>query len=340
MKKTLSFILFLPVYLFAQNKTTLPRIESITGDTIKGKLKDIVWKYDHLNRVECVVERSCFLCHTVSNPTDQLLIDTTLIQCFEYTDDQLQPRLRKVLSYDYERKEYDNSNSNTEPLEYVAGRAELYLKWNNTVLQYFIYQNGKRVGDSVIHLKQNYGEKDTLVRKGETSFKQTNTTIQTVYHNIVQANDDKIVSKDSVVFHVNVSKASSLYNREYENYTGLYDTYAKFDTAINPFHQLNIASCLTEEKVSFDMTDLNIISNDFDLEDAVFHWYYINQNNPVAYEIKRRKYELPFKDYLYLSYTYNVYQLPVSCTIHIKKLFSNGTFAGKYQKRFTFRYVN
>ena len=336
MKKILSFILFVPVYVFAQNKTTIPRIESITTDTIKGKYKDIVWKYDQLNRVECVVDRTCFLDHTLSNPTDQLLIDTTHMQCFEYSGDQLQPRLRKVISYDYERKEYDNSNSNTEPLEYVPDRAELYLKLRSTVLQYFSYQNGKRIRDSVIQLENDY---DTLVRKGEVRFKQTNTTVQTAYNaKVIQGNGDEIFSKDSIIFRVNVNSAASMYKEGYYNYTGLYDTYSKFDNAINPFHQSNIASCLTEGKVSFDISDLINLTNDFDLEGAVFHWYYINQNNPVAYEIKRGKDDVPIKDLMLLSYTYNAYQLPISCTINIKKVFSNGEFAGNYEKRFTFRY--
>ena len=337
MKKTLSFILFLPVYLFAQNKPMIPRIESVTGDTIKGKYQDIVWKYDQLNRVECVVERTCFLGHTVSNPTDQLLIDTTLMQCFEYNGDQQQPRLSRLLSYEYSRKEYDNSNSNTEPIEYVPGRAELNLGWRGTKLQYFIYQNGKRVRDSVIHVEKQY---DTLLRKGETRFKQTNTTVQTAYHaKVVKGNGDEIFSKDSIVFHVNVNNAFSLYKEGYYDYAGLYDTYSKFDTSINPFHQLNIASCLTEGKVSFDISDLINLTNDFDLDGAEFHWYYISQNNPVAYEIKRGKDGVPIEDHMRLSYTYNAYQLPVSCTIDVKKLFSNGEFAGNYQKHFTFRYV-
>ncbi|HQR94848.1 MAG TPA: hypothetical protein PLZ97_15960, partial [Sediminibacterium sp.] len=126
---------------------------------------------------------------------------------------------------------------------------------------------------------------------------------------------------------------------QYDYYrTSLLSIYSKFDNAINPLHHLNISSSLAEGKISFDEIDLNNLSNDFNLDDAVFQWYYINENNPIAFEIKRGKTDLPYKDKMLLSYTYSEYKLPLSCNVQITKYFSNGEFAGKYQKRFTFRY--
>ena len=84
MKNIAIFFLFFPLYLFAQNNTNLPKIESITGDTISGKYNDIVWTYDNLNRVKSMVNRICFLPNTVSNLTGKILVDTLQIQHFEH----------------------------------------------------------------------------------------------------------------------------------------------------------------------------------------------------------------------------------------------------------------
>jgi hypothetical protein len=142
-----------------------------------------------------------------------------------------------------------------------------------------------------------------------------------------------------MVYSKNISKVLS-YSKDWANRisSSLLCTYSKFDTAINPFHQLNISSSLREGKILFDQIDLNNISNDFNLDDAIFQWHYLNENNPLAIEIIRGKMDLPYKDKMLLSYTYNGYKLPVSCNVKITKYFSNGEFAGKYQKRFTFMY--
>lgn len=121
MKTFTIFFLFFPIYLFAQSSTNLSKIESVTGDTLSGKYYDIIFNYDNLNRVVSMVNRNCFLPKTVSNLTSKLLIDTLQIQYFEYKGNQLQPFLRLVNSYKYERIEFDYGNSNTEPLEYKAG---------------------------------------------------------------------------------------------------------------------------------------------------------------------------------------------------------------------------
>jgi hypothetical protein len=58
----------------------------------------------------------------------------------------------------------------------------------------------------------------------------------------------------------------------------------------------------------------------------------------LVFEIKRGKSDLPFKDKMLLTYTYNEFKLPVTCNTEMTKYFTNGEFVGKYQKRFTFRY--
>ncbi len=339
MKKIAIFFLFFPVYLFAQSNTNLPMIESITGDTISGKYNDLVWSYDNLNRVRSMVNRKCFLAKTVSNPTGQLLIDTLQIQYFEYNGNQLQPFLRIVASNEYDRIEYDNSNSNREPLEYKAGRAELKLQWRDTVFHYYIYQNNQRVRDSVIyHTPKCCRENKIDITERQVRIKQTNGTVETdFFDSKIMIKTNNVSNKDSIVNRNNISSVLSYSKDEYYS-TSLTCTFSKFDNAINPFHYLNIASILKEGKISFEEIDLNNISNDFNLDDAIFQWYYLNENNPLVCEIKRGKTDLPYKDKMLLSYSYNDFKLPISCSVQITKYFSNGEFAGKYQKRFTYRY--
>ncbi len=339
MKKIATFFLFFPVYLFGQSNINLPKIETVTGDTISGKYNDIVWNYDNLNRVVSMVNRNCFLANTVSNPSGQLLVDTIQIQHFEYKDNQLQPFLRKVAIYDYTRIEYDNGNSNTEPLEYKAGRAELKMVWLDSVFHYYFYQNNQRVRDSVIyHTPKCCKENEIEVTEKQVRIKHTNSTVETdFFDNEIKKATDNVINKDSIVYRNNISSVLTYSKDEYFS-TSLTCAFSKFDTAINPFHHLNISSSLREGKISFDKIDPNNISNDFYLEDAIFQWYYINENNPVAFEIKRGKSDLPFKDKMLLTYAYNEFKLPVTCNALITKYFSNGEFAGKYQKKFTFRY--
>lgn len=330
------FFLFFPAFLFAQSNTNLPMIESITGDTISGKYSDIIWSYDNMNRVRSMVNRNCFLPKTVSNSSGQLMVDTIQIQYFEYKDNQLQPFLRIVNNYEYDRIEYDNSNSNTEPLEYKAGRTELKLQWRDTVLHYYIYQKNQRLRDSVIyHSKRCCDENSREIKEGEVRINRKTGIVKTEFIDFLKYQErDKLYYKDSIVYSKNINNVLT----EDYNSTSLTSTYSKFDNAINPLHYLNISSYLSEGKISFDEIDVNNISNDFNLDDVKFQWYYLNENNPVAYEIKRGERDLPYKDKMFLSYTYNDYKLPVSCNVQITRFFSNGEFAGKYQKRFSFRY--
>lgn len=336
MKKIAIFFLLFPVYLFAQNNTNFPMIETVTGDTISGKYNDIVWNYDNLNRVVSMVNRNCFLPKTISNPSGKLLIDTIQVQFFEYNGNQLQPFLRKVAIYGYTRIEYDNSNSNTEPLEYKAGRAELKMIWLDSVFHYYFYQNNQRVRDSVIyHSKRCCDESSREIKEGEIRIKRETGTLETEFIDFLKYQEgNKLYYNDSIVYSNNISSVST----DDYNSTSLTSTFTKFDNAINPFNHLNISSYLSEAKISFDQIELNNISNDFYLEDAIFQWYYLNENNPLAYVITRGKRDLPYKDKMLLSYTYNDFKLPVSCNVQITRYFSNGEFAGKYQKCFTFRY--
>jgi hypothetical protein len=339
MKNIAIFFLFFPLYLFAQNNTSLPKIESITGDTISGKYNDILINYDNLNRVRSIVNRNCFLPKTVSNLSGQILLDTMQLQHFEYNGNQLQPFLRIVNNYEYDRIEYDNSNGNTEDLEYKAGRAELKLEWRDSVFHYYIYQNNQRVRDSLIyHSSACCGEGKIELTEKEVRIEQNSTSVEKRFiDKLIDKKYEEQYSKDSIIYANNIRNVLS-YIQYYSFHYSVTSVFSKFDNAVNPFHYLNIASCLKEGKISFDEIDLNNLSNDFNLDEAVFQWYYLNENNPVVYEIKRGKMDPPYNDKMLLSYTYNEYKFPVSCNVQITRNFSNGELAGKYQKRFTFRY--
>lgn len=339
MKKIAIFFLFFPLYLFAQNNTSLPKIESITGDTISGKYNDVIINYDNLNRVRSIVNRNCFLSKTVSNLTGQLLVDTMQIQFFKYKDNQLQPFLRIVKNYEYDRIEYDNSNSNTEDLEYKAGRPELKLEWRDSVFHYYIYQNNQRVRDSLIYHRSACCDEGKIeITEKEVRIEQKNTSLEKRFiDKLIDKKYEEQYSKDSIIYANNIKNALT-YTQYYSFHNSVISVFSKFDNAINPFHSLNIASCLKEGNISFDEIDLNNLFNDFNLNEAIFQWYYLNENNPVEYEIKRGKIDPPYNDKMLLSYTYNDYKLPVSCNVQITRNFSNGELAGKYQKRFTFRY--
>ena len=337
MKKIAIFFLFFPLNLFAQNNTSLPKIESITGDTVTGKYNDIIINYDNLNRVRSMVNRNCFLPKTVSNLSGQLLVDTMQIQQFEYNGNQLEPFLRIVNSYEYDRIE--NDNSNTEDLEYKAERPELKLEWRDSVFHYYIYQNNQRVRDSLIYHRSAFCEEGKIeLTEKEVRIEQNSTSVEKRFvDKLIDKKYEEQYSKDSIIYANNIRNVLS-YIQYYSFHNSVTSVFSKFDNAVNPFHSLNIASCLKEGNISFDEIDLNNLSNDFNLNEAIFQWYYLNENNPVEYEIKRGKIDPPYNDKMLLSYTYNEYKLPVSCNVQITRNFSNGELAGKYQKKFTFRY--
>jgi hypothetical protein len=201
MKKIAIFFLFFPLYLFAQNNTILPKIESITGDTISGKYNDILINYDNLNRVRSIVNRNCFLPKTVSNSSDQILLDTMQLQHFEYNGNQVEPILRIVNNYEYDRIEYDYSNGNTEDLEYKAGRAELKLNWRDSVFHYYIYQNNQRVRDSLIYHSSACCEKGKIeLTEKEVRIEQNSTSVEKRFiDKLIDKKYEEQYSKDSII---------------------------------------------------------------------------------------------------------------------------------------------
>lgn len=331
MKKIFSILAFLPIILFAQKK--LPLIESITSDSLKGKYRKIIFAYDQDNRVTNIFETECKTPNASKNDGHPL-IDTVSIQNFNYAGSSKQPISRKNTSFEFD----------------TAIKASV---WSSVEMHVFIYKEGKHIQDSITYkenrtdLEENHPYKNKVYNwKGTLEYSnntfnylldrnyltrgmydyQYGSTTELLINN--QQNISKEIEKELIKSHSSSNPP--------------YYTMTKFDNAINPFRNLNISDILPYEKVtlSYDIDGLIGKKVDFlNLGYTKFSWYYFNQNNIRSYSIIRGETDSEFKDVINLSYTYNKFNLPIHCKAEIRKEFtSDGTLAGKYQKRFTFRY--
>ena len=322
MKKTIVFLLLLPLLSTAQDKLVtkpLRLIETITSDTIKGSFKEIIFSYDRFNRVSSIVNRTGYLQESGTSKIKLWVADTTVQQTFEYTDQQKAPLLRRSITYESSGK----------------GKKS---HWDRTELQYFKYENGKRVRDSVL-VTQNAGKGKAVLKYSYiTAYEQTDSTV-TGLTDFSDSNGPDYY-QDDLEYHKNVvAEENSHHLRSHAGWTKNY-TYTKFDNKINPFSQLNIAPILINEKIafSFESAELIKLSAKYENGGTDFNWHLINQNNPLHSTIKRGDTESRFIDVSSLRYTYDRNKFPVYCTIYIKNISSGGEFANGFLKHFTFRY--
>jgi hypothetical protein len=325
MKKIVLIVTLIPFISFAQpvftNHSSLPLIKSICSDTIKGSFKEIVFSYDRFNRVSIIVNRTVHLQQSNDSKTKRWFADTTAIQTFAYTDQQKAPLLRRTITYESSGK----------------GKRS---HWDKTEIQYFKYENGKRVRDSVLE-ERNAGKgkpvwKETYI----TAYEQTDSTVTQVTD--FSSKDGSDYYQEDLKLHQNVIAEENAYHlRAHAGWTKNY-TYTKFDNKINPFSQLNIAPILINEKINFSFEEKELVNlndgNVFEAGGSDFNWHFINQNNPLHSTIKRGDTESPFRDISSLQYKYDQNKLPVYCTIYLKKVVSGGYFVNGYLKHFTFRY--
>jgi len=322
MKKTIVLLLLLPLLSAAQDKLInkpLRLIETITSDTIKGSSKEIIFFYDHYNRVSSIVNRTWYLQEFGASKTKQWVADTTAQQNFEYSDQQKAPLLRRSISYESSGKRKRSH-------------------WDKTELQYFKYENGKRVRDSVLVIQSAGKGKAALKESYITTYEQTDSTVTGVTN--FSNSDGSEYYQGDLEFHKNVIAEENAYHlRAHAGWIKNY-TYTRFDDKINPFSQLNIASFLINEKIafSFESAELIKLSAKYENGGTEFNWHLMNQNNPLHSTIKRGDTESRFIDVSSLHYTYDRNKFPVYCTIYIKNISSGGQFANGYLKHFTFRY--
>ncbi|MEQ1623382.1 MAG: hypothetical protein ABL870_01770, partial [Sediminibacterium sp.] len=307
MKKNLLVLFLIPFIAFAQkkatNKNSLHLIESICTDTIKGKYQETVFAYDRFNRLIRIVNRNGLLQKSSIASTNRWVLDTTDIQKFGYVLDQSVPAYKKSIWY----------KSNGKGSKWIVA----------TETYYFKYEHGVRVMDSVIVEKKSSKGK-TVTGTYNTTYEQTDTTIRRVTDFSDSNGADTYV--DYLLFHENViAEDNSHQLRSHAGWTKNF-TYAKFDNKINPLARLNIASMFVNEKISFSFKKEELINlNKHDEEEGTeVNWHFRNQNNSIRSTLKRDERDSQANDIISFSYTYNQYQLPVYCTIYLKKI-SNGS---------------
>ncbi len=334
MQKILLILLLLPFVSTAQTKSasnkTIPLLESITSDTINGTCKAIVFEYDQLKRVSRISVKEISI-KKGSEPVETLI----KVQDFQYQQNEQILFASHIFNYDYEDIKFQRSG---------VGPSQQ--------LQYFIFKDGKRIGDSIIH--QEYEHliadakfDDTISQKRVSNFVQTPTKVVSVLELSEKIPDRTYPQKyDIDSFEINKANNIAFESSEKMNgdrfYPRTYYTFTKFDQAINPLHSLNIAPIVSNEKItlSFGSHQMKQIGKCIDGFGTEFNWHYLNQNNPMNLHFERGETESPFEDIIQLSYNYNQDHQPTYCKTLVKKIFKkdNGRLAGTYKKSFTFRY--
>jgi len=334
MQKFLLLIGLIPFISNAQVKpssnNTIPLIESITSDTVKGSCKKIVFEYDQLKRVSSISVKE------ISIKKESGSVETLIkVQDFQYHKNEQLPFASHIYNYDY------------EDIRMIRDRVG-----PSQQLQYFLFKNGKRIGDS-----SNYQEYKQLVKdakfdhkkaqKRVASFAQTDSKVVRVLDLVIIGSKkypSQNISNDSFVINKghNIDFESSEIEYKDRFYPRAYFTFNKYDIAINLLHQLNIAALLSNEKItlSFGSDEMQQIGKCIDGLGTEFNWHYLNQNNPMNLNFERGETESPFEDIIQLSYSYNQDHQPTYCKTLVKKIFKkdDGRLAGTYKKSFTYRY--
>ncbi|HQR92817.1 MAG: hypothetical protein B7Y15_09330 [Bacteroidetes bacterium 24-39-8] len=338
MKKIFSILAVLPLFTFAQSKKpsskTLPLIQSISSDTLKGKFTQVLFTYDQSNRVIGITQKEVLVSKT--SPKTIPIENIVQAQTFQYQGNSLDPYARKISSYEYHQDS---------------------LKWFLYAIeqQYFLYKDGQHVGDSALYLSNSCpgcyrpNGPQNLVwdeKKAEKRIGLLEQNSEKIYHQIgvskpyspadVYYEDYKLTPLSTISEEANGHRYGNRGN------DASYYTFTKYDSKVNPFNNLNIAKALVNEKISLSFGSENLIRIGEGGDDGGtdFNWHYYNQHNTLEYNAKRNEESSHFKDSIGLSYTYNQFNQPVFCKADIKKQFThNNELVGTYKKRFTFRYL-
>ncbi|OYZ48243.1 MAG: hypothetical protein B7Y15_12370, partial [Bacteroidetes bacterium 24-39-8] len=232
MQKFLLLIGLIPFISNAQvkpsSKKAAPLIESITSDTVKGKCTAFVFEYDQLKRVSSITEKEIEIKKGPENKTSTIERKIE-VQIFQYRQKEQIPFARQIDSYEDET-------------------GELIPEYQK--LEYFLFKNGKRIGDSAV-----YPLYKRKVNAQVATFVQTPTEV---------THELDLSEKDSTTYHPpniyynhftignqkNIEDESSEHIISFRFNPRVYFTFTKFDQAINPLYQLNIAPILSNEKIS------------------------------------------------------------------------------------------
>ncbi len=338
MKRLLLLLIFIPFIAIAQSKKSSskkpPLIESITSDTVKGLFYQVLFSYDLSSRVIGITNKEFKITsgHNKKKTTVEQIIRQ---QTFEYVSNAVNPFLRKIEVYEF--------NADSEKW-YLASKAE----------QYFLYENGKQIGDSTLLLERNEDSEnwDEKVKKRIGFLKQTS---KEIYHemDLMKPGNDPMddirniyMDKFTLTSQSNIRYDSS--EHLYANHGGgsSYFTFLKYDSMINPLNQLNIANILVNEKIClYDGNDFQNHNQFWEIfrgghyGNVDFSWYFITQNNPVNYFTTVNDQSSPFKSIFTLKYTYNPFKQPIYAKAQIKLVFEGEErFYKNHQSNITFRY--
>lgn len=342
MKIILIVFVIIPFILFAQSKkgSTFkpPLIESITSDTVKGTFYQVLFSYDKINRVISITNKECKITNANSKTRKQVE-QIIRQQIYEYKGTELLPFSRKIESYEIQSYEQDTAKW------YLASQAQ----------QYFLYNNGQRIGDSTLLLERD-GDSENWDEKAKKRIGFLKQTSNSIYHkmDLTKPYNDPISSFTTNIYtdelkltsRSNVSYESSEYL--YGNHGGgsTYYTFSKFDAMLNPLKDLNIASILVDEKVClYDGQDFESHNKDWKIfrgghyGNVDISWYFVNQNNPLNYFATVNDQSSPFKSIFNLRYTYNQFKQPIYAKTQEKLVFNKGgKFYSKHQTSITFKY--
>lgn len=322
MKKFLSILAVLPFLTFAQTNISnpkLPLIESVCSDTIKGKYHETVFSYDGFNRLILIVNRVGYLRKSNSTAKTTWVLDTTAIQKFGYVSNQKAPIYKINTSY--------RSND-------IGSK-----KITSTETYYYKYENGKRVMDSVVSKRTIDGKsvKDFF----NTTYDQTDSTLTRLTNRSTRHYPSEL--QNDFEFHENIIAEKNAFNQGNPGAWSYDYAFTNFDNKRNPFAQFNIAPILLDERIrfSFKKDELINLNTDFDKDGTEINWHLMNQNNLLRSTMKRPDTDSDATDIISFSYSYNQHQLPVYCTIYVKKVSTGSgitSFRSGYLKHITFRY--
>lgn len=355
MKNIVILLLCLPVVALSKNDPRSSKsghqLSKITSDTINGTFDQIQLFYDQMNRVIRICQTTNKLSKSTQGNISQTTIHFLRTQDFEYAGNNSYPTLRKRAIYRYDS---------------AKGKDVI----TNCQVQYFKYKDGIRVGDSIFNsyslkpLDRDGVEGDTILHN------ETANTDPTIIHrseykispnNIESSHDASHYASppnkktDNISFGLNVKRAAYEVHQFNNDVFGYYFTFEKFDLAINPLKNLNIAPYIASEIFDFASTDLDpegVPINRWDppcMPSNYLGWSYLNANNPIKYTKSgsdgTTRHECPLKNYITLAYTYNKWNLPQHCTVTIKTIdlrnpdkTHNG--AGIEKRHFNFTYNN
>lgn len=312
-----------------------PLLISIVSDTVnRGNYKAVFFEYDALKRVSAI---SWMIYETKHLPNGLASFEKTMQhQYFQYHDKEQLPYGRRI-----ETNKFDDETGK--------------WLWSDVEDHIFQFEKGQLVGDSIF-IYPRRTENVTLDRSNakrvRAIVKQTPSKLVRIIDLSKKEDPNRYVAPNIHRDSMAITKDLLIGYESSENDWGekweprAYFKFTKYDQAINPLHQLNIAPILSNDKISisYNDDDLLLLDPKFDHNGGTeLIWHFFNLHNPLLYSIERGETETPFKDIIQFSYSYNQYQQPTYCKATIKKVIKNdpehnyGTI-GTFKKSFTFRY--